>query len=240
MHFDGIDSQSIAAFDIETGDVKWRTARTGKMHERDDFRKAYCTPLVIDLDGKPLVISPGADWLYAYEPQTGREVWKLNYGKLGFSTVPRPVFANGLVYVATSYIKSRLLAVRPGPDEASTKVVWTNDKQVPQKPSLVIVGQELFMISDNGVATCLDAVTGDQIWQKRIGGNYSASLLHANGKVYFFNQSGTASVVQAGREFKTLATNSLNEGFMASPAVYRNSLILRTSGHLFRIQDEQP
>lgn len=238
VHFDGIDRQLIAAFDTQSGNIVWQVHRAGVMNERAEFQKAYCTPSLIDVGGRTILISPAADWVYAYVPETGEEVWRAAYGQLGFSTVPRPVFAHGMVYICTSYIKSRLLAIRYDGqgDVTESHVEWISDSQIPKKPSIVAAGDELYFVSDNGVGTCLDAHTGEQIWRQRFGGNYSASPLYAAGVIYFFSQEGKVLVVKASREFEIVATNELPEGVMASPAVVGDSLFVRTEGHVYRFE----
>lgn len=239
FHCDGIDQQFVVALHKATGEVAWRTKRSGKMHENPDFQKAYATPQVIEgPNGRPELISPGADWVYAYDPASGDELWRAHYGKLGFSTVPRPVVGHGMVFVVTSYLESQLIAVRHGGsgDVTQSHVAWSESRQMPRMPSLLLVRDELYAVSDNGVATCLDARTGQVHWQKRLdGGNHSASPLHADGRVYFFNREGATTVIRAGKTFEKLATNELDSGLMASPAVAGNSLFLRTDSHLYRI-----
>ncbi|MCA8984320.1 MAG: PQQ-binding-like beta-propeller repeat protein [Planctomycetaceae bacterium] len=238
VHFDGTDKQFVAAYDLETGAVAWQTPRTAVMPERPEFKKAYCTPLILTVNGQDQLISPASDWVYAYEPATGKEIWRANYGQLGFSTVPRPVSGHGMVYVCTSFMKSRLLAVKYDGqgDVTASHVVWHSDRQVPQKPSLILVGQELYFTSDGGIATCLDALTGEQIWQERLRGQYSASPLHASGRIYLFNHEGQCTVLKPGRQVEILAENVLDAGAMASPAVLGNALFVRTTTHLYRIE----
>lgn len=237
-NFDGIDVQYVAAMNKHSGDLVWKTPRSGKLAERVDFKKAYCTPVVIEEDGRAQLISPGADWVYSYDPGTGRELWRANYGKLGFSTVPKPVVGHGLVYICTSYMRSRLLAIdyTGSGDVSDSHVRWLTDRQVPKKPSLLLDGDELYFISDGGILTCVDAVSGEEIYRERLPGDYSASPLWADGKIYFCNQSGLCTVIQAGREFRQEAENRLAEGFMASPAVADGALFLRTDHHLYRIE----
>lgn len=241
VHMDGIDEQYIAALDVVSGEVAWKTKRTGKMNERPEMQKAYGTPLIVEADGRQELISPAADWVYAYDPETGEELWKAHYGKLGFSTVPRPVAGNGLVYICTSFMQSRLLAVKPGGtgDVTETHIVWTADRQIPKKPSLMLSGSELYAVSDGGILTALNATTGEELWQERLPGEYSASPLYAGGRIYFFSQDGVATVIEQSGEYREVARNRLDEGFMASPAVADGSLFLRTTGHLYRIADEQ-
>lgn len=239
IHFDGIDQQLIAAFHTADGSLAWQQKRTGKMSDTPEFQKAYCTPTIIERNGRqPQLISPAANWVYSVNPANGEELWRTHYGQLGFSTVPRPVFGNGRVFICTSYIKSRLLAIRfdGQGDVTKTHVDWTSDSQVPQKPSLLFVDDKLFMIADNGVATCLDATTGKRHWRERLDGNYSASPLFANGHIYFFSQNGKVTVIKADKEFETVAENTLDSGFMASPAVVGDAAILRTETHLYRIE----
>jgi outer membrane protein assembly factor BamB len=240
VHMDGIDVQYVVALDKRTGQVAWKTDRSGKMSETRPFRKAYCTPLVVEHEGRPMLISPGADWLYAYEPATGQELWKANYGKLGFSNVARPVIGHGLVYISTCFMSPTMLAVRYGGrgEVTDSNILWRNDKQAPKLPSPLLVGDELYLVSDQGVATCLDARTGEEHWAKRLGGNFDASPLFADGRIYFCNRSGVTAVVAPGREFQLLAENRLDDGFYASPAVVEKSLVLRTEKHLYRIEKQ--
>ncbi len=241
INFDGIDTQYVAAIDKRDGKTVWQTKRSGKMNEKLEFQKCYSTSAIIeDEERGTQVISPGADWVYSYDPASGKELWKASYGTLGFSTVPLPVFGNGLVFVSTSFIRPRLLAVRYDGTEAKdgSLVEWQMDGQLPQKPSMLLIGDELCFISDKGIGMCLDARTGKELWKERIEGNYSASPLFANGRVYFFSQEGKSVVIESGKEFKQLAENSLDGGFMASPAVAGDALFVRTDTHLYRIEEK--
>ncbi|MCO6457430.1 MAG: PQQ-binding-like beta-propeller repeat protein [Pirellulaceae bacterium] len=236
-HFDGIDQQFVVALDKHSGQEVWRTRRSGEMHPQPEYQKAYCTPQVLELAGRWQLLSPAADWLYSYDPATGRELWRASYGKLGFSTVPRPLVGHGLVYVCTSFVQSRLLAVRYDGqgDVTATHVAWFNDRQVPKMPSLLLVGDELYMFSDNGIVTCLDAKTGEEVWRDRLAGNFSASPLYAEGRIYISNREGSTYVLKPGRQFELLAENSLDGQLMASPAAIDGALFYRSDTHLYRL-----
>jgi outer membrane protein assembly factor BamB len=237
FHMDGSDEQYIAALDGNTGKLAWKTGRTGEMNPNPQLKKSYGTPLILEANGKPTLYSPAADWLYGYDPETGKELWKLNYGMLGFSIVPRPVAGNGMLYFSTSFMRPQLLAVRidkPGAPE----IAWRYDRGVSSQPSPILVGDELYFVSDSaGIVTCLDAHTGKMHYRERIGGNYSASPTHANGKIYFHSREGVTAIVKAGKEFKTLAKNKLDGTLMASAAVDGDALILRTDKALYRIEE---
>lgn len=236
FHCDGSDVQYVVALDKQNGNVAWKTPRSGKMNDNPQLKKAYGTPLVIEVNGRPQLISPGADWLYAYDPDSGKELWKLNYGVLGFSIVPRPVAGHGMIYMCTSFMRSQLLGI--GFDEGGqAKIVWRYDKQAPQQPSPLLVGDEIYIVSDKtGIAACLDAHTGEEIWRERLGGNFSASPLYADGKIYFFNREGETYVIQPGRTFKLLAENKLDGAMMASAPAVDHALYLRTDKALYRIE----
>ena len=240
VHCDGIDVQFIAAIDKKTGKTAWKTPRSGEMNELPPLKKAYCTPLILETAGKTELISPAADWVYAYDPETGKELWRCNYGQLGFSTVPRPVAGHGMVFIATSFMKSRLLAVKTGGkgDVSESHVVWKSDRNIPKMPSMLLVGNELYCVDDSGIATCFDAKTGEQHWRERLGGNFSSSPMLAGGKIYFFNRDGDATVIKPGREYAEIAKNALDAGMMASPAVAGDTMILRTDGYLYRIGEK--
>ncbi len=242
FHCDGSDVQSIVAFDTATGAVVWKTPRSGVMNENPELKKAYGTPLVLTLGGRDVLLSPAADWLYAYDPADGKELWKLAYGVLGFSIVPRPVAAHGLVFVGTSFMKPELLAVRVGDAGAAAtpEIVWRATKGVPSMPSPLVVGDELYMVSDKGIATCLDARSGEPIWTERLGGNFSSSPLAADGKIYVGNRDGDLFVLRPGRTFELLATNAMGEAIMASPAAVDRAIYLRTDAALYRIENTVP
>lgn len=246
LTFDGVDVQYLAALDKKTGRTVWRTDRSTRWNDLDadgkptregDFRKAFSTPLVIDSGGRRQMISPGAKAAFSYDPRTGRELWKTSHS--GHSSAPRPVFGNGLVFVTTGHGRTELWAVRPDGqgDVTASHVAWKVDKGAPLTASPVLVGDLLYMVSDDGAATCLEAATGEPVWRERIGGNYAASPIYADGRIYFFNQQGKAAVLKAGREFEVLAANTLDAGCMASPAVSARSLFVRTRTHLYRIED---
>jgi len=236
FHMDGSDAQFVVALDKITGKEKWRTARTGKMNANPQLKKAYGTPLITVANGKSVIFSPGADWLYGYDPASGRELWKLDYGMLGFSIVPRPVAGHGMLFMSTSFMRPQLLAVRY---EKTTKphVAWKYNRGVSNQPSPILVGDELYFVGDSGgLVACLDAHTGEVHWRERIGGNYSASPLHTNGKIYFHSREGETTVLKAGKTFKVLAKNKLDGQHMASAAVDGDALILRTDKALYRIE----
>jgi outer membrane protein assembly factor BamB len=227
---DGMTQQYVVALDKLTGKVRWRKPRAGN--------QAYTTPLVVRLPAGDQVISPGAYRTIAYEPRTGKELWEVTYGS-GFSNVPRPVFGHGLVFICTGFMQPSLLAVRLDGrgDVTKSHVAWTLKRGVSLTPSPLLVGNELYLISDNGIATCVDAKTGSQHWQVRLGGNHSASPLYADGRIYFLSEEGEAVVIAPGKEFKKLATNQLNGRTLASMAVADGSIFVRSQTHLYRLSN---
>ena len=238
MNYDGSDVQFVAALDTDTGKVAWKTTRSGKMHDNVQFHKAYATPLLADINGKQLVLSPGADWLYGYDPANGNEVWKVPYEVLGFSNVSRPIVAHGKIYMATCYMKSELL-VMDYADKEIPEIAWRYKKGVPSMGSPLIVDSELYFIDDRtGIMTCLDALTGDEIWRERLGGSFGASPTFADGKIYCGNREGEVTVLAPGKEFKVLAKNTMEGRFFASPIVADNALFLRTDAAFYRVESK--
>lgn len=235
LNCDGTDVQFAAALDKRTGQVAWNTKRSGVIDKAADQKKAFVTPLVIKVGGRDLAIMTAAEWVYAYEPLTGEEVWNVKHP--GFSTTPRPVYGHGLLYVCTGFMLPELFAIRPEGkgDLTSTNVAWKTDKSVPTKPSPLLVGDELFLISEVGVLSCLDAKSGKLHYRKRIGGNFSASPILVEGRIYLCDEAGKTIVVAPGTQYNELAVNQLDGRFMASPAVTGRSLLLRTDTHLYRI-----
>ncbi len=227
---DGSDAAFVVALDKTTGKVKWKTNR------RYPADQAYTTPLVIRVGDRDQLISVGAFRATAYDPLTGKEIWRVGYSD-GFSNVPRPIFGHGLVYIATGFQQPAMLAVRPdgAGDVTKSHVAWKLTRGAPLTPSPIIVGDEFYMVNDGGILSCLDARTGTVIWQQRLGGSYSASPVFADGRIYFLAEQGVTTVIAPGKEFRRLATNSLDGGLLASMAVSNGSLFLRTDSHLYRI-----
>lgn len=227
---DGTDVQYITALDKNTGNEVWKTTRDGAM--------AYSTPLLVDVEGKKQLISTGGEWAMGYEPKTGKEIWRFRYPK-GYSNVPRPVYGNGIVYLCSGYDKPWLYAVKPTGegDITDSHMVWKLERGAPLNPSPLLLGEDLYIVSDNGIAQCLDAKTGEPHWQKRLGGNFSASPLLADGRLYLLDEAGKAYVLEPSHdEYKELAVNTLPGRTLASIAAADGALFLRTDKALYRIQ----
>lgn len=248
LTFDGIDVQYVIALDTATGDTVWRRDRSrqwddldeeGKPYRNGDMRKAYSTPVIAQVNGKPLLLSVGAAATYGYDPRTGEEIWSTS--SKGFSACIRPIFHNDLAIFGLGYGTDEFRALRlDGVGEVSdTHVAWRiNDKRlVPSTPSPVVVDGLLYLLTDRGTLTCLDAENGDVIWSEHIGGSYIASLIVVQGRIYCFSKNGKTTVIDPGRSFTVLATSELEEGLMASPAVFDNALYLRTKTQLYRIEE---
>ena len=257
LPFDGSDHQYIVALDKATGRTAWRTERSvdfqdlgpdGLPKMEGDLRKAFATPHLARLDGRDVLLSSGAMAHYAYDPMTGKEIWRVE-DRTAHSASARINVGHDLVYVLAGWPNGQLLAIRPGKEgevvdaNAETAaagrlaVAWKVRRSVARKPSVVLVDDLLFMIDDGGIASCLDARTGEEIWRERVTGNYSASPICAAGRLYFCSEEGKTTVVAASREFRVIAANQLEDGIMASPAAAGNALFLRTKTHLYRIQE---
>jgi outer membrane protein assembly factor BamB len=220
----------VIALDTATGKTRWKTPR------RRPADQAYSTPLIITVGQQDQLVSVGAYRAAAYEPLTGQEIWRVSYGD-GFSNVPRPVFGQGLVFIATGFQTPALMAVRPDGkgDVTRTHVTWTITRGAPYTPSPLLVGNDLYYVSDTGVLSLADATSGQIVWQQRLGGNYSASPVFVDGRIYFQSEEGITSVIAPGREFKRLATNRLDGATLASMAVSNGSFFIRSQSHLYRI-----
>jgi outer membrane protein assembly factor BamB len=229
---DGGDTRFVVALDRASGSVRWKTERTWPTASRFSFS----TPLLISVNGQKQVISSATDAVVAYDPADGKEIWRVRY--TGYSVIPQPVFGNGLVYICTGYAFPALLAIRPDGhgDVTASHIAWKTKKGVPNTPTPLLVGTELYMVSDTGAVSCLDATTGKLHWQERIGGSYSASPLYAAGRIYFQSEEGVGTVIKAGTKFERLAKNELKERSLASYAVADGALFIRTEHNLYRVQ----
>jgi outer membrane protein assembly factor BamB len=231
---DGRSTEFICAMEKSTGKIRWTTDRTAK-HLSKKF--AFTTPLAIEVNGKTQVVSQGAGAVYGYDPADGSVLWQVDYAD-GYSVIPRPVYAHGLVFISSGYDRPTLFAIDPtgSGNVTDSHVKWTMKRGAPHTPSPLVMGDLLYLVSDGGIATCLDAKTGEQHWQERLGGKYSASPLAADGKVYIQSEAGEGIVIEAGKEFKELARNKLEGRTFASYAVSGKSLFIRTEKQLYRIE----
>jgi outer membrane protein assembly factor BamB len=227
---DGADMAFVVALDKQTGKVRWKTSR------RRPWDQAYSTPLVIRVGERDELVSVGAYRAASYDPRSGKEIWRVSYPE-GFSNVPRPVYGHGLVYIATGFNEPSLVAVRVDGtgDVTKTHVVWTLRRGAPLTPSPLLVGDELYIVNDTGIASCLDAKAGTTHWQQRLGGNYSASPIFADQRIYFLSEEGVATVITPGTQFRKLGTNELDGATLASMAVSGASIFIRTGTDLYRI-----
>jgi outer membrane protein assembly factor BamB len=237
VNFDGYDLQYIVALDKHTGKVAWKRDRDiGALVDNGDMKKAYGTPSLVEVNGQPQLISSGGMSTLALDPATGQVIWRVNHGGMN-SAVP-PLAGRGLVFLSSADGGFGLCAVREGGkgDITESHVEWKYNKSTPSRCGPLLIGDLLYFIHEKGVVTCLDAKTGTKVWQARLGGEFSASPLYADGHIYFASQDGATHVVEPGRAFKVLAVNKLDDGCMASPAVAGKALFLRTKTHLYRIE----
>jgi outer membrane protein assembly factor BamB len=231
---DGFDQAFVVALDKNTGKTRWRTWRP------QPWSQAYSTPLVIRVAGRDQVVSVGAFHALAYDPDSGKEIWRVSYPD-GFSNVPRPVYGNNLVYITTGFQQPAVLAVRPDGkgDVTRTHVAWTLSRGAPLTPSPLLVGDDLYIVTDAGIASCVEARTGTIRWQHRVGGSVSASPVLADGKIYLLDEEGQTTVLKPGSTFEALAINRLDGATLASMAVAARSFFIRTGTHLYRISNSR-
>jgi outer membrane protein assembly factor BamB len=255
LTFDGVDLQYVAALDKETGDTVWKTDRDVEWNDQNvagkgedeakrildgDRRKAHSTPLVISAgDGRSQLLSGGAKAAFAYDPRTGKELWRFEFND--FSVAPRPIFHDGIAYMVTGISQPELWAIRAegakGDLSGSENVLWRRRSGVPRTASPVLVEDSIYMVSDDGIINCIDAATSEGVWQKRIAGAFAASPIYGDGRIYFCDQEGKTTVIKPGRKFEALAANTLDDGCMASPAADGKALFLRTKTHLYCIEN---
>jgi outer membrane protein assembly factor BamB len=238
FNVDGRDVQYVIALDKGTGKTVWKTKRSVDYTSvPTHMRKAFSTPIILEAGGRAQLFSPGAKAMMAYDPQSGKEIWRIRYN--GYSMVARPLFGHGLLYVVTDYDPPELWAVRlDGQGEvAETYVAWKAARDIPRVASLLLVDDLLYMANEEGYASCLEAKTGNPIWRQRLKGKYWASPICGAGRIYFFSDKNLTTVIQPGREFKMLAENQLEGCAMATPAVTGDAIILRSKTHLYRLED---
>lgn len=238
FHMDGSDKQYVVALNKKDGKIAWKTDRSGKLHSNPQLKKAYSTPLVLPRGDASELISAGANWVYGYDPLTGDERWKVDYERLGFSNVARPVTGDGMLFLSTCFMRAEMLGISL---KGKPEIVWRYRKSVPSSPSPIFVDGLLFFVGDSGgLVTCLEAKSGKLVWSERIAsGKYWAAPFVAAGRIYFHSEEGVTTVIRSGRKFEVIAENTLDGKLMASAAVAGNVLFLRTDKALYSIGNKE-
>jgi outer membrane protein assembly factor BamB len=227
---DAIDKQMVVALDAKNGKTAWETPRGGKPSKPFSFG----TPTVVSVDGKTQIVSEGSDVLAGYDPKNGEELWRTKF--TGYSVIPKPVVGDRMIYFSTSFDSPKLKAVKLGGsgDVTSTNAAWTLDKGAPLTASPVLVGDELYVVSDRGQFSCVDAKTGAVIWDDKLRGNYSASPIVADSKIYLTSEEGKGTLIQAGRKKDILGEFDMKEKTFASFAAADGALYVRTDSQLYK------
>jgi outer membrane protein assembly factor BamB len=246
LHYEGIDVRYIVALDKSNGKLIWKTDRPAEPYEAltEIGRKAYITPIIINVKSRDMLISNGSAVCIAYDPNTGKEIWEVVDG--AESTIAMPVTEHGILYWYTGFTEdgngkkfTELLAVNPdgNGDITGTNVIWKKREELSRNQCLTPVIKDglIFTVNTRNIMMCIDAATGKEIWSEHVTSNYDASPLYADGNIWFFSVKGEVLVIDAGRKYKVIAQNQMDSGIWATPAILRNSMIMRTQKYLYRI-----
>jgi len=248
LHYEGTDIRYIIALDKSTGKQVWRTDRPEDPYKLLPTigKKAYITPLILNIKGRDMLISNGSAVCCAYDPMTGKEIWRVVRG--AESTVPMPFSEKGIVYFYTGSMEdppptySEMLAVNPegSGDITSTNILWKRRDDIAHTQMLTPVIKDglIYTVTTRNLLMCLDASNGKEIWSERQRSDHNASPVFVNGNVWFFSIKGEVLAIRAGRNKETVARNQMDSGIWATPAFIRNSVILRTEKYICRISEE--
>lgn len=231
---DGMDQQYVVAVNLDDGETVWKTDRPPMKTENGEHRKAYSTPIFIEVAGRREAVVPGSQWIVSYDPDDGAEIWRADYG-FGFSVTPMAVYSEGIVAFSTAYKHKEFVGVRPGSGDISDSGIVWRGRNAPAMSSFVCDDAKLFSVNDSGVALCLDIKTGEVLGKKRMLGNVSASLLKCDDHFYVANRNGQMKVVKCDPEMEVVGEFNFGSPIFATPAVVENDLIIRTKDYLVRI-----
>jgi outer membrane protein assembly factor BamB len=246
LTFDGIDQQFVTALNKKTGETVWKTARTTDYGDLDaqghptrdgDMRKAYHTPSVFNLAGVETLVSIGSRAAFGYAVDTGKELWTVRHG--GFNAAIRPLVCENVLVLNTGSERSHTVGVKIDGqmkgDITASHVIWDREKRNASEANSVLVGGLLFQITRGGIVTCMNPVTGEDVWEERLTGQHLPSPIAAGDRLYFSNDRGDTRVLRAGPKFEVLAENVLPDAMTAAPAVADGALFIRTKKQLFKI-----
>ena len=233
---DGVDQRYVVALDKKTGQTVWKRDRDVQYeNDNGDRRKAYGTGVVFQIDGQPLLIYPSSVATIAYRPASGEPVWTVYHS--GMNVSARPLLTDkGNVIISNGMGKAISVDPVGEGDITKTNIEWKIAKSVNRKTTPLVVGERLYMISDDGIASCVDVSDGSYVWQERIGGKFSASPIFDGQNIFAFDNEGTIHVFKPGDTFDEVAKSKLGDGFRASPAVSGKKLILRSLTHLYCLE----
>lgn len=246
LHFEGTDARFIVALDKSNGKVVWKTSRPEEPYQplAPIGRKAYITPLIVNVEGRDMLISNGAAVCIAYDPNDGKEIWRVVDG--AESTIAMPVSENGIVFWYTGFAVgddgknyTEFIGVNPKGkgDITGTNVLWKKREELSRNQNLTPVIKDglIYTVNTRNIMMCIDAATGKEVWSTHVNSNFDSSPLYINGNIYFFSVKGEVMVIKAGRKYEAVAKSQMDSGIWATPAVLRNSVILRTQKYLYRI-----
>ena len=245
LTMDGVDVQYLCALDKKTGATRWKADRNtefgdlqpdGKPQMEGDLRKAYTTPMLITVAGKPQLISSGSKATVAYEPDTGKEIWRTTYK--GFSNASIPAWHDAVLAINTGHGKANLQAFKidaATKGDITGKLLWEQTKAIPTRSSPVTVDGIIYVNGDNGILAAVDFKDGSLLFNERGPANSSASPLYADGKLFFCDERGMTTVLKPGRTFEKIAENTLPDGIMSSPVAVGKELFIRTKTALYCI-----
>ena len=226
LQVDHYGDSYLVALDRKTGSNRWKVDRPGRW-------LSWSSPQLIRLKGgRHEFIVCGSQRVESFDPGTGRALWTA--GEMRRECIPTPLFINGRLYVVSGP-SGPSMRIRPGGsgDVTKTHVEWKNPRGSPFVPSAIVVGKRYYLVTDSGIATCLDTETGKQVWQKRFGGGFTASPVAAGDRIYWVNESGVTLVIRGGGDrYEELARNAIGESVFASPAISQDRFFLRTTRHL--------
>jgi outer membrane protein assembly factor BamB len=245
LHMEGSDVQYIIALDKKSGETVWKTDRPKECYDSLEWigKKAYTTPLVVEVNGKDLLISNGAAVCIAYDPETGKEIWRIVQGE--DSTIAMPSEEDGIIFFYTSFVTppggdpyAELLAVDPDGkgDIAASNIIWRVKFPVLQLLTPLVKDGLIYTVDSEGTLLCMDTKTGETVWSEKLKGKYNSSPVYIAGHIYFNSIRGETLVIKEGREFEMVAQNSLDGDIWATPAVINGAILMRTSKYLYKIR----
>jgi outer membrane protein assembly factor BamB len=217
----------LVALDKNTGEERWRAPRPGV--------RSYCPPLVFEAGGRKQIVMTGSKCVAAYDPDTGKELWIIDGPTEQF--VASLIYHKGLFFLTAGFPTYHVMAIKPdgSGNVSNSHVVWHETKGAGYVPSPVAFGDNIFLVHDDGRASCRDALTGELRWLERLGNHHHATPVEAEGRLYFTADDGVTWVLKASSEFEVLSKNAIGESCFASPAFSGGQIFLRGTRHLFCI-----